>query len=324
MRIPQLRRLCIFAFVCMSLVSIAPGQNNSGKFIVGVLQESGEIIPFARYDGARWVNTWPAPTEPSKNSGPSVAPVPREWLGETPPTEWRLWLSNGTTHEIRVTRPAYLKNPCGNKWVLNTDFPKALNQRPNTCPVRAIGIVLSTDQEVLPMLPADHSQLAFGGFEKAAGAAEIREMRESNAERARLIARRLPAAGLPWDLAAPSRLPMRVEHAFAAQRESGEVISYVEANRRFDDESDPGCSRYSAFRGWTSRDVSRNDAILSITVHLTDCDFKEAAFTTPIALLELKEGTFAIAQVNGWESQSYAILKIGPAEVTTVLDSPVR
>ena len=43
-----------------------------------------------------------------------------------------------------------------------------------------------------------------------------------------------------------------------------------------------------------------------------------------MGLLELKGGTFAVAQVNGWESQSYAILKIGTAEVTTVLDSPVR
>jgi len=93
MRIPRLRQLCILALVLMSIVSIAPGQNNSGKFIVGVLQESGAIIPFARYDGARWVNTWPAPVDPSQNRTPPVVPALREWLGENAPASWRLWAS---------------------------------------------------------------------------------------------------------------------------------------------------------------------------------------------------------------------------------------
>ena len=102
------------------------------------------------------------------------------------------------------------------------------------------------------------------------------------------------------------------------------IAPLVEADRRFENlESSKGCTRFSIFRGWLAHAVN-NDKILRTTVGLTDCDFKEAEFTTPMGLLELKEGLFAVVQVNGWESQSYAILKIGAAEVTTVLDSPVR
>jgi hypothetical protein len=313
----------ILAVLCTSILSSTPLQNPDSKFIVGVLQENGAIIPFARYDGTRWLNTWPAPAEESKNSSPpSLTRIPPEWLGGEAPQTWRLWLPVGTTHTIRATGPRYIKGPCGENWGLNTDFPQVLNQRANTCPLRAIGIVVSTNQLVLPMPPVSQSGIPLEALESAASESEVREMRQENEARARLLARGIPLSGLPWDVTSLIRIPMKVEHAWAAQKELGEGVIYIEANRRF--ESNPGCPQFSTFRGWMSRDSSGKDRVLGVTVRLTDCDFKEVAFNTPMGLLELKGGTFAVVQVNGWESQSYAILKISTAEVTTVLDSPVR
>jgi hypothetical protein len=115
---------------------------------------------------------------------------------------------------------------------------------------------------------------------------------------------------------------LRIERAWSAQTDTGDIFSYLEANRRFEEnlESSKGCARFSVFQGW----LAGNAKVLQSNVVLTDCDFKEAEFNTPMGLVELKGGLFAIMQVNGWESQSYAILKIGPADVTTVLDSPVQ
>jgi hypothetical protein len=320
----SIRQLCVFTLICASIVSIAPGQNISSRFIVGVLQENGAIIPFARYDGARWLNTWSAPAEPSLDKTPPVAPIPREWLGENPPTNWRLWLPNGTTHAIRATGPVYIKS-CGENWGLNTDFPKVLNQRTNSCPTRAIGIVLSTDKKLTPFLPGNQSGIALDAFEKAAEAREIQQMRESNEAMAKLGARRSPSLGPDWDIASRARFPLRVEDAWAVQTDSADdIYYYVEAIRRFDNlESSQACKRFSAFRGWITQTLEKR-SVLKVNVGLTDCDFKEAEFVTPMGLLELREGLFAIVQVNGWESQSYGIIRIGPAGVTTVLDSPVR
>ena len=320
MRIPRLRQLCILALVLMSIVSIAPGQNNSGKFIVGVLQESGAIIPFARYDGARWVNTWPAPVDPSQNRTPPVVPALREWLGENAPASWRLWLPNGTTHAIRATGSEYLKDTCGTNWVLSTDFPKTLNPRPFTCPLRTIGIVFSTDQKLIPFYPGNHSGIALSALEKAGEAAEIGQMRDENEARARLGTRERASFGPDWDVTSRARFPLKVERTWSAETDNGDVFSYLEANRRFDLESSKECARFSVFHGW----VADNAKVLKSNVVLTDCDFKEAEFITPMGLVDLKGGLFAIIQVNGWEGQAYAILKIGPTEVTTVLDSPVR
>jgi hypothetical protein len=175
---------------------------------------------------------------------------------------------------------------------------------------------------MVPFYRSSQSGITVSALEKAGEAAEIRQIREYNEARARLEALRIPYSGPPWDVASRARFPLRIERAWAAETDTGDIFHYLEANRRFDEnlESSKGCARFSLFQGW----LAGNARVLQSNVVLTDCDFKEAEFNTPMGLVELKGGLFAIEQVDGWESRSYAILKIGSVGVTTVLDSPVR
>jgi hypothetical protein len=129
----------------------------------------------------------------------------------------------------------------------------------------------------------------------------------------------------PWDLARRNEFPIHVEHVWQAALGSGETFYYVEAYRRYSKAAPTeGCPNISAFRGWISQDVSRAQSIMSSRIVLTDCDFKEAGFTTPLGLLELRSGTFAVVENNGWETQAYGILKLERRAMAQVIDAPVR
>jgi hypothetical protein len=102
------------------------------------------------------------------------------------------------------------------------------------------------------------------------------------------------------------------------------TVFYVEAVRRFEKVSGKDCPRYSAVRAWLTGRESNPDKAIQVAVTLTDCDFKEATFTVPMGALELNNEIFAIVQTNGWESQSYGVLRIQSSGVTTLVDSDFR
>jgi len=317
--------VCGLGLLCLLTSSSAAGQGSGGKLIVGVLQESGTIIPFARYDGTRWSNTWPGPIEPTHSKAPSLAQIPSEWLGgQSLPASWRLWLPGGTKHAIHVLGPDYIKSGCGENWGLRTDFPKALNAD-RVCSVPAIGVALSTDQELEPMIPSGPSQLSLAALEAALSGAEEREIAKYNASVA--LSRSLGFQNFArLDAVSRAVSPIRVEQLWQGQLNSGDAVSYFEAIRRYSKPtaSQNDCPTIAAFRGWILKNTTQEDKVINASVTLTDCDFKEASFVTPMGLLEFPKGIFAITQINGWESQSYAILKIESSGVSTVIESPVR
>jgi hypothetical protein len=318
--------VCGLGLLCLLTISCTTAQDSSRKLVVGVLQESGTIIPFARYDGTRWSNTWPGPVEPTDSKPPSLTQIPSEWLGgQSLPTGWRLWLPGGTKHAIRVLGPEYVKSGCGENWGLRTDFPKSLNASDNNCPVPAIGVALSADQELQPMRPSGQSQLSLTALEAAFSGAEEREIAEFNSSVAN--ARSLGFENFaPLDAASRAGFPIKVEHLWQGQLNSGGAVSYFEAVRRYakPTASPNDCPRTTAFGGWILMNAAQEDKVIDVSVKLTDCDFKEASFVTPLGLLEFPNGIFAITQINGWESQSYAILKIESSGVSTVIESPLR
>jgi hypothetical protein len=60
------------------------------------------LLPVARYEGGRWLNTWPEPEDDSVPV-PSLDQVPKQWLGRPVPTEWTLWFTTGGSAPLTVT-----------------------------------------------------------------------------------------------------------------------------------------------------------------------------------------------------------------------------
>jgi hypothetical protein len=64
-----------------ALRSAVPRQQaDETTFVVGVTSWNGSIEVLGRFDGMRWINTWPEVDEPSRPV-PRLADMPTAWLG---------------------------------------------------------------------------------------------------------------------------------------------------------------------------------------------------------------------------------------------------
>jgi hypothetical protein len=273
-------------------------------FTVAVLQANGSLIPFASYDGTKWLNSWPEPGEEGGAMiGASIASpgeIPLAWTaGMRLPETWRLWLSTETSHDLQILRTTFVKTQCSENWTMIADFPKQATGCANCCPIPAIGIALSSNREVRPMRPREMSDVPMAALESAFNRLET-----------------------------PRRnAPIMIEKAWAANLgfDLGDLY-YIEAKRSYAKpagSNDSGCPDISAFRGWLwvkpSGSVSAGSRVVT-----TDCDMKEAGFTTPMGLIEMNGAAHVIVQSNGWESQDYGVVKVEPNAVTPQVMTPVR
>src|SRR5262245_35982337 len=111
-----MKTLSLFALLVLFGGQIFSGQSRDA-FTVAVLQSHGSLIPFATYDGTKWLNSWPEPGD----SGGAMVDAPIGSLNEIPstwtaglrlPELWRLWLPTNTSQELRILRAAYVKSAC--------------------------------------------------------------------------------------------------------------------------------------------------------------------------------------------------------------------
>ena len=69
-------------------------QSRPAPFVLGVFYEGGMILPVARFNGTRWLNTWPA-AEDNEGDVSSLKDIPVRWLGKPVPVKWTVWFIGG-------------------------------------------------------------------------------------------------------------------------------------------------------------------------------------------------------------------------------------
>lgn len=97
---PRLRS-AIVVLGCLIAGRGAVAQSAAPPAFVVAVDEGGTLLPVARYAAGRWLNTWPEPEEDSKPV-PSLADVPRAWLGRAVPTAWTLWPTGGGATRVQI------------------------------------------------------------------------------------------------------------------------------------------------------------------------------------------------------------------------------
>jgi hypothetical protein len=71
------RFVLVLGALVSTVASAALTAQAHGPLIVAYLESTGELVPIARYDGARWLNTWPEPIDRD-------APLPVRSVAEIP------------------------------------------------------------------------------------------------------------------------------------------------------------------------------------------------------------------------------------------------
>ena len=297
---------------------------------VGIVQANGHLIPFARFDGKAWSNSWPGPDEGRGMAVQSFGEIPLSWTGGTAlPRDWQLWPSStGTSHALRVSNAGYADSLCSRNWVLMTDFPRQVAGCRNCCPVPTLGIALSTDRAVRPFarigMDAIPASVVESVFNEAEGREIARLVAEGKAEGSQVY-------GVPVDEGVRQAKPVMFNSLW---RSRVDELYYVEGTRRYPDvvalppggagRRSPPCPSVTAFSGWFWTGGSEQRPGSVARSQIVDCDLKGAEFTTPLGVLEVNGSLHAVVEVRGWESQEHAILRLARGSVTPVVVTRLR
>jgi hypothetical protein len=296
----------------------------SEPFVVALLQANGSLIPVAAYDG-QWRATWPEPGAAATAGINALGDLPREWTGRIPvPTAWRLWMTTGSSHELRVSRPAFVDSVCSRNWVLTSDFPPERPTCVHCCPRTTIGIALSTMRSVVVPRAARGSALPMRVIEPSFNEHEDREV-EASIARGHAAGARLRYTAQPLDVAERRAAPIRIEQAWTSNLPDATAISYAEMVRSYAG-PDGGCEGVTLFQVWlrSPSGPSRQAHVLSARVTLVDCDRKGPEFDRPLAVVALPDGPHAIVERLGWDSQEVAVLRLDATDVVTRIRARVR
>lgn len=82
------------------LTAGSSAQSKATSFILAVY--SGDnLLPIARYTGARWLNTWPGADDDDVKV-PALKNIPADWLGRRVPQQWTVWFTTGKTATVHI------------------------------------------------------------------------------------------------------------------------------------------------------------------------------------------------------------------------------
>ena len=85
---------------------------------LGVVRADKTIVPFARFDGSSWSNSWPAGTHIDTKNPPDTTltfdRIPKELHAPLPrmPREWHVQRIQGTFTTVTVTKPVFVYSWC--------------------------------------------------------------------------------------------------------------------------------------------------------------------------------------------------------------------
>ncbi len=98
--------------------------DDSNILCLGVVRADRTIVPFARFDGAKWSNPWPKGemigSHTISDTTRTLDTIPKEWYMPLPrmPREWHVQSIQGTSTMVTVTKPVTVYSWCETYWGL--------------------------------------------------------------------------------------------------------------------------------------------------------------------------------------------------------------
>lgn len=290
-------------------------------FVVAV-SEGETLLPLARFEGGRWLNTWPEPEEDSKPV-PALADVPAGWLGRPVPIDWTLWFTGGGTVPVQIARTARsggcvvspkltLRNPqeppngafdVVHPGLATTDGAAVgtvhlVTRRTASGPRTTDSVLMRRLQPLVQSLFAAHE----GGA--------LDRVRDSNGN---------PAATVtPQQLAAISPT---IDWVYRARRPEGTVL-YFEASKR----TTPSTLHPVTVHGWARLDASGRVVPIGVEAFVGleelppgDDPIVNVSNDIPLGILRAREQDIWVMEVGFGESNAFALYDIGTTAARMLL-----
>lgn len=290
------RVVLVLGALVSTVVPAALTAQTEGPLIVAYMDSTGELVPIARYDGARWRNTWPKPIE---REAPlpvrSVAEIPEAWLGQPVPLTWTAWsMATGKQQRVRVTG-VDREGACVESITLATSFKSD---------PRSDGLAFDRPTMVSAIVM----------LEKGSPEWDVLRREIVPHFNAAIASTTLPQPGPDQDERGLRALALaRVERSTAETvvidsvfRDPRLPLYFIEAHRQFKEISTDADYDALSYGGWFGR--NRAGALIPISTSLvpaSTADDKEPRYT-PIGILRL--GVASIWAMSEWGKESQTIV----------------
>jgi hypothetical protein len=298
---------CVAAVVILAAVLAAAPRPDA--FGVGVLRRDGIIIPFAAFDGKRWVNSWPLPNV-DVDVPIALRDVPSKWWGPTAALDrWQLFTASAP-QSLRVVQPDWVEVPCSRQIGLRTDYKPAEPAPPRTVqPFPKDGLAVSPPQAMEPIaiVPASSDDAR----------ALTTTLREAFNNAERVVEEQY---GHPVSRRGREGREPDVEAVYAVGDHPR--IYYVESSRRYRvlGQSAAACEAIAFGTGWFTRDGFQVRA-LDMTVDLLNCNLRGASYMLPLGAMRLRGNLYWLAQFSGWDHERYVVVEVKDKSLKAVVNS---
>jgi hypothetical protein len=294
------------SIVVMAIVVASAALSAQPRPFVVAAYSDGGLVPFARFTGARWVNTWPMPAE-SDVPVPPLAEIPTIWLGKPVPRQWSFWPASGSRRPVTVVgarRGSGTGGGCTQPAVLTMD---------QTLDSESRGLAVDTDQVVEAIRRVQPSSAEWRHLEPVIHAA------------VRANERRLVAIGpinRPWQQEALTEVdvfqaPLAIEAVYRPVADASPILYYFEAVRSANRRN--GSLLSMKVSGWVRPDPNGRTSAFQLFGRVFD---DEAMWTmTPLAIVRLAQRVFWITAVTHYESSSFVIRDVSASAIRDVLTS---
>jgi hypothetical protein len=310
--------------VLAALLAAAPpalvSSPDEGPFTLAVVRRDGIMIPFATYDGQRWVNTWPEP-----KSNPeipiSLRDVPKEWWGRSGiPASWTFWSLDGRSRPLKVFAPAQLQVHCLTSVGLRTDYlPTVPPPPPNQHHQPKDGLATSGT------LPIERIEVLNNQQPEWNSTAPLLDFPILTAEETTISKYR------NWTpLVSPEQRARTSSKLEVLCRSSGPTpgspIYYFEAVKQYDKPLDQSrwasrnCSMMT-FGGGFLRTGADGNPRTNLWVVITDCNAREVEYLLPLGVLKLNGRTIWIVQFSGFGRERYTLLDVTDQKVAMLVNT---
>jgi hypothetical protein len=285
---------------------------------IAVLRGDGVLIPIVTRAGTKWAHTWPVPAK-AADVPLGLDGIPKRWWGKAgATTTWHAWQIDGTTSDVVAERPTWYLAHCQQGVGLKTGLTARPPLPPPTMqPYPKLGLASTAPLTFQRIQPVDQSDRIWMTVADRVDAA----MKKAEDKMGTLVVNQSFLPPHPTPAAERAKVPTRLESVYRMALGGGRVLYYVEATKRYGMPPLPasakapvstpqrGCSVMTFGNGFFVVGTDGEVPAPELDVRLSSCDYDVVSLMLPLGALTDGDTPIWIAQITGWEHESYAGLR---------------
>ena len=298
----------VAAIASVAMATPYARQESSDAFLIAVLNRDGLAVPFAAFNGRRWVSPWP---RYQRGEMPmTLSDVDTDWWGiGVKPERMALWRNGEKVGEASFSALSQVKVLCSTRLGLRTDYTSRELAPPRLRQPYPKDGVLVTGNVAMSRIDIIEANAP----ERVRAVQLITEEFDKQEKRA---IRSFDGWEHPFADAARKKIPITIEAMYRAPSDaSGWTTYFVESIRQFPARlRDGGCGLATSGQGWLHVSASGKTHV-DLTSRVTYCDRKGVGFMLPFGTVRAGGRTYWIYQYSGYDAEFYQVTRPEPDDV---------